>query len=165
MNDDVAPDSSQPTARRPAVFLFQPRRFRRVTPERLEEWENTVRKQFGMSESELIFDDQRVLNGGSWSDSGPNGQICPDDSDDFGDEPTTYSGDEVVSSTGRRPAVFILQPDTFAPVASEQLAEWEQIMREHVGLTAGQVAREGGSGTLSATLPNDCIDDSDYASE
>ncbi len=166
MDNDIAPDRGQPTAsRRPAVLLFQPQTFRRVTPDRLAEWEHAVRKHFGLDETELVFDDQRVLNGGTWSDSGPNGLICPDDSDDFGDEPTTYSGDEMVSPAGRRPAVFMLQPDTFYPVPSDQLAEWERTVREHVGLTAARISNVEGSATGSSTLPNDCIDDSDYEPE
>jgi hypothetical protein len=39
-------------------------------------------------------------------------------------------------------------------------------MQEHVGLRAARFGEKAAnSGTLSATLPNDCMDDSDYASE
>jgi hypothetical protein len=42
----------------------------------------------------------------------------------------------------------------------------EQIAREHVGLTTARFGQDGArSETLSATLPNDCMDDSDFAAE
>jgi hypothetical protein len=59
-----------------------------------------------------------------------------------------------------------LQSSSFTRVGSDRLAEWEQIMEEHVGLRVARFGEKAAaSATLSATLPNDCIDDSDYESE
>ena len=172
MTENVGNKSSEHPAgarRPPAVFLFQPDTFRRVTPARLAEWEQTMRAHFGLDADDLRFDEQAVLRGGSWSDSGPSGQICPDDSDNLADDldldAYPSDSDELPKQT-RPPAIFMLQPSSFTRVGSERLAEWDQIMEEHVGL---RVARFGekvaASATGSATLPNDCLDDSDYESE
>lgn len=60
----------------------------------------------------------------------------------------------------------MFQPSSFSRVGPDRLGEWEQIMQEHVGLRAARFGKKAAnSGTLSATLPNDCMDDSDYASE
>jgi hypothetical protein len=155
--------------RPPAIFIFQPHTFRRVTPARLAEWEETMRTHFGLNADELGFDDQAVLRGGSWSDSGPSGQICPDDSDTLAEDldldDYASDSDELPEQT-HPPAVFMLQPASFRRVGSDRLAEWEQLMQEHVGLRAARFGEKAtASATLSATLPKDCIDDSDYDSE
>jgi hypothetical protein len=60
----------------------------------------------------------------------------------------------------------MLQPASFRRVGSDRLAEWEQLMQEHVGLRPARFGEKlAASATLSATLPKDCIDDSDYDSE
>lgn len=89
MTEYVADESSeQPvgTGRPPAIFLFQPHTFRRATPARLAEWEQTMLTHFGLNADEMPFDELTVLRGGTWSDSGPSGQICADDSDNFADD-------------------------------------------------------------------------------
>ena len=168
-----APDESseQPksTGRPPAVFRFQPHTFRRVTPERLAEWEQTMLAHFGLSPDDMPFDELAVLRGGSWSDSGPSGQICADDSDNLADDLDLDGyppdSDELPAQT-RPPAVFMLQPSSFTRVRSDRLAEWEQIMQEHVGLRTARFGEKAArSATLSETLPNDCLDDSDYEAE
>lgn len=53
-------------------------------------------------------------------------------------------------------------PTSFEPVPPERLAEWERITREQVGLPALRLGAALDGGTSSATLPNDCMDDSDY---
>jgi hypothetical protein len=58
------------------------------------------------------------------------------------------------------------QPTSFRYISSDRLDEWEQLMREQVGIPASRLARDdNGSATGSATLPKDCLDDSDYLSE
>jgi hypothetical protein len=169
MTEYIPDASSEPTpgARPPAIFLFQPHAFERVTPSRLVEWEQTMRRHFGLTAGDMSFDDQKVLNGGTWSNSGPPPDICADDCDNFADELDleAYPPDstELLEQT-RRPAVFMLQPSSFTPIGNDRLGEWEQITREHVGLTSARLSQDG-SGTLSATLPNECMDDSDYLSE
>ena len=77
---EYVPDESseQPvgTGRPPAIFLFQPHSFRRVTPSRLAEWEQTMLAHFGLNADEMPFDELSVLRGGTWSDSGPSGQTA-----------------------------------------------------------------------------------------
>lgn len=75
-----------------------------------------------------------------------------------------YSLEEALAQ-GRRPTVFMWQPIRFELVPSERLHEWETLIREEIGLPVAAVRRGGGSATLSATLPDDCMDDSDYLSE
>lgn len=163
------PQESSSGGRSPAVFLFQPHTFRRVTPARLLEWERVMLEHFGLTAEEMTFDDQQVLNGGSWSDSGPAGQICPDDSDNLLDELdlSDYPPEsEELPELTRRPAIFMFQPSSFIPVTSDRLAEWEDLMREQVGLTTARfTGKAADSGCLSATLPKDCIDDSDVLEE
>jgi hypothetical protein len=170
---EYVPDESseQPvgTGRPPAIFLFQPHTFRRVTPARLAEWEQTMLTHFGLNADEMPFDELTVLRGGTWSDSGPSGQICADDSDNFADDLDldAYPSDsDELPEQPRPPAIFMFQPSSFSRVGSDRLAEWEQIMQEHVGLRAARFgAKAANSGTLSATSPNECMDDSDYESE
>jgi hypothetical protein len=172
MTEYVRDESSeQPveTGRRPAIFLFQPHTFRRVTPARLAEWEQTMLTHFGLNADEMPFDERSVLRGGTWSDSGPSGQICADDSYNFADDLDldAYPPDsDELPEQARPPAIFMFQPSSFSRVGPGRLAEWEQIMQTRVGLRAARFGEKAAnSGTLSATLPNDCMDDSDYESE
>lgn len=154
--------------RRPAVFMFQPTKFEPVTPERLAEWERSITDYFGLPEPDL--DGEAMARGGTWSNCG-DGRICADDSDMFdvsGDSGEYEPGGEVAEALaeGRRPTIFMWQPSRFDPVPPDKLAEWERVVREHVGMPAtGFSADMAGSRTLSATLPNDCMDDSDYEAE
>jgi len=152
-----------PAERRPVVFMFQPNAFEPVTPDRLAEWERALVDHYGVPRA--TFDDpDAVLNGGTWSNCG-DGRICADDSDNFDVEYAAPSGPDEGTS-GRRPAVFMWQPSRFYVVPAERLADWERVLREHVGIPAAGVAvGDNASGTLSATHPNDCMDDSDYLSE
>lgn len=150
-----------PAGRRPAVFMFQPNGFEAVTPDRLLEWEQTLVDRFDLPR--LNFDDDDdVLRGATWSNSGGRGEICADDSDyHFADDGQSSTSEQGTDS--RKPAIFMWQPSRFHVVPSERLAEWERVLRSRVGLpTEGIAADEAGSGTLSATLPNDCMDDSDF---
>lgn len=66
------------SGRRPAVFMFQPKRFRPVPAEQLEEWERSIQEYFGLANVEI---DRDKLRSPTWSDSG-HGRICADDSDE-----------------------------------------------------------------------------------
>ena len=119
MTEYVRSESSeQPVSagRPPAIFLFQPHTFRRVTRDRLAEWEQTMLAHFGLNSDEMPFDELKVLRGGTWSDSGPSGQICADDSDNFADDLDLDAyppdSDELPEQT-RPPAIFMLQPSSF----------------------------------------------------
>jgi hypothetical protein len=168
---DAAQDAfSQALAsgRRPAVFMFQPNKFEIVMPDRLAEWEYSITQYFGLPSPQF---DEYQLAGASWSNCG-EGLICADDSDyhDFGGERVDPSdaSDRLAEAVaeGRKPTVFMWQPSRFELVAEDKLADWERNIREHVGIPASQIRRdEGGSATLSVTLPNECMDDSDYLAE
>jgi len=172
MTEYVRDESSeQPVGagRPPAIFLFQPHTFRRVTRDRLAEWEQAMLTHFGLNADEMPFDELSVLRGGTWSDSGPSGQICADDSDNFADDLDLDAyppdSDELPAQT-RPPAIFMFQPSSFSRVGPARLAEWEQIMQNHVGLRVARFGEKAAnSGTLSATKPDECMDDSDYESE
>ena len=127
------------------------------------EWEQTLVEQLGLPE--LTFnDDKDVLRGATWSNSGGNGEICADDSDlQFADEGPVH-GD---GSETRMPAIVMWQPSTFRIVPADRLTEWERLLSMRVGLPIEGLATDqvGGSATLSATLPNDCMDDSDMHKE
>jgi hypothetical protein len=149
-----------PAGRRPAVFMFQPNGFDPVTPDRLLQWEQTLVERYDLPR--LNFNDEEVLRGATWSNSGGRGEICADDSDlkGFADDSGGTPSDD------RRPAIFMWQPSRFHAVPAERLAEWERLLRARVGLPAqGIAADDFGIATLSATLPNDCMDDSDHASQ
>ncbi|MEV0095036.1 hypothetical protein [Streptomyces sp. NPDC050738] len=147
--------------RRPAVFPFRPHTFTAVTPERLTEWEESLSTRYGLPGARLAGAEGKImLESATWSNSG-DGEICADDSDyyEFADE---GAGSRTEGTSQRRPVVFTWQPTSFDPIGPDQLMEWERITREHVGLPALQLGADASSGTLSATLPNDCMDDSDY---
>jgi hypothetical protein len=149
-----------PPGSKPTVFLFQPNGFENVTAERLLEWEQTLVEQLGLPQ--LAFnDDDDVLRGATWSNSGGAGEICADDSDvHFADNESTEGGGN--GSDTRRPAIFMWQPSRFRKVPAERLAEWERVLRVRVGLPIeGLASDQVGNASLSATLPNDCMDDSD----
>jgi hypothetical protein len=159
------------SGRRPAIFMFQPNKFEAVPPDRLAEWEYQVEHYVGLPAAQ--FDREKLLASATWSDCG-EGRICPDDSDyhdvehyggrlDPSDASAALAG---ALAAGRKPTVFMWQPSRFELVEADRLAEWERNIREHVGLPVSAIRRDqGGSETGSATLPKDCIDDSDYQSE
>ena len=155
--------------RRPAIFMFQPGKFERVTPDRLVEWERSIANYFGLQSARL--DMEQAARGATWSDSG-EGNICADDSDLHafaGDSPVdpATAADRLAAdvAAGRRPKVFMWQISRFIRVTEDRLAEWERRVRRQVGLPLTDMGtlQAGSIATLSATLPNDCIDDSDMA--
>lgn len=148
-----------PAGIRPTVFMFQPNTFEKVTADRLMEWEQTLVRQLDLPQ--LAFsEDEDVLRAATWSNSGGDGEICADDSDlHFADDEQSAGG----GADPRRPAIFMWQPSRFRLIPAERLTEWERLLRLRVGLPIEGLASDqvGGSATLSATLPNDCMDDSD----
>lgn len=151
-----------PEGARPAVFMFQPHSFETVAPDRLSEWERGIQQDFGFATAEFAEDD--LVNSATWSNSG-DGEICADDSD-YHEAFSEGYGEGGGGGEGPPPTIFMHQPSRFAFVRSDRLSEWERLMRERVGLPVSGVDQEAAnSGTLSATLPNDCMDDSDYHSE
>jgi hypothetical protein len=153
--------------RRPAIFMFQPNKFDAVTTDRLAEWEYSIKEYFGLPS--LEFDEEALLASATWSNCG-DGRICADDSDyqdvSGGDYANPSERLDKTLAEGRRPTIFMWQPSRFELVAGEKLAEWERQIREHVGMPVSEIRSDaGGSACLSATLPNDCMDDSDYLSE
>lgn len=169
MGDYAEHGDAEPTGgRRPAVFMFQPNKFEAVPPDRLGEWEYQLANYIGLPAE---IDREKLFESGTWSNCG-EGRICADDSDYFDAE--SYGGGDGdpgnaearladALAAGRRPTVFMWQPSRFERVKADGLAEWERNIREQVGLPVSSIRRDaGGSETLSATLPNDCMDDSDY---
>ncbi len=75
-----------------------------------------------------------------------------------------YSMEEALAQ-GSKPTVFMWQPTRFELVPSDRLHEWEQQIRDLVGLPISSIRQEGGSATWSATSPDECMDDSDYLAE
>ena len=160
-------DQAIARGRRPAIFMFQPHRFERVTPDRLVEWERSIANYFGLLSARLDMD--KVARGATWSDSG-EGNICADDSDYHafaGDIPLDPAADRLAVdvAAGRRPTIFMWQISRFMLVPQDRLTEWERHIREQVGLPLTGIGPLQGASiaTLSATLPNDCMDDSDMA--
>ena len=151
--------------RRPAIFMFQPHTFKPVTPERLAEWEYSIANYFGLPSPR--FDKDDVLRSATWSDSGGGGLICPDDSDYYASSadgaiaPDATAAESIAS--GRRPSIFMWQISRFRVIPPDKLAEWENSIREQVGLPVSTVDKLERSATGSSTLPHDCFDDSDYA--
>jgi hypothetical protein len=153
--------------RRPAIFMFQPHRFERVTPDRLLEWEHSIANYFGLPSARLDMD--KVARGATWSDSG-EGNICADDSDyhafagDVPADPAAVAARLAADvAAGRRPTVFMWQISRFILVTADRLTEWERHIRQQVGLPLTGIGplQAASIATLSATLPNDCMDDSD----
>jgi hypothetical protein len=153
-------DEAMSAGRRPTVFMFQPTKFEAIAPDRLVEWERSIMENFGLPEAQ--FDENRVLNSGTWSSCG-DGRLCADDSDYFDASGGQAGGErEDDLASARRPTIFMWQPYRFELVPGDKLAEWERVTREHVGVPASQISLgDRGSATISATLPKDCMDDSD----
>jgi hypothetical protein len=163
-SDDDLFQNELPEGARPAVFMFQPHSFETVAPDRLAEWERGIQRDFGFSTAE--FDHDALLNSASWSNCG-DGEICADDSDYHEAVSPSYGEGGGGGEEGPAPTIFLHQPSRFAFVPSDRLSEWERLVRERVGLPISGCNRQeaANSATLSATLPNDCMDDSDYLSE
>ena len=69
------------------------------------------------------------------------------------------------AGNSKAPVVFMHQPSRFDLVPTDKLHEWEQRVRDDVGLPVEFARNGGGSECLSATLPNDCMEDCDYLAE
>jgi hypothetical protein len=152
--------------------MLQPKSFETVAPERLAEWERSIQRYVGLPAAH--FDQETLLDSATWSSCGQGDRICADDSDyldvtgDYRD-PSASGADRLAQALaeGRRPSVFMFQPARFERVVSDRLSEWEDVVRKEVGLPvsgldAGAVSN---SGTWSVSLPDECMDDSDYESE
>jgi hypothetical protein len=149
--------------------MFQPNAFEVVTPERLLEWEHSIANYFGLPSPR--FDKEDVARSATWSNTGGGpGDICADDSDyqaqsgDVPVEPGPADRLAAAVAAGRRPTIFMWQISRFIVVPEDRLAEWERQIREQVGMPVAAIGtlEQAGSGSWSATLPNDCMDDSDY---
>jgi hypothetical protein len=163
--------AATPEGRAPAVFMLQPKTFETVAPERLAEWERSIQRYVGLPAAD--FDQEKLFDSATWSNCGQD-RICADDSDyldvtgDYRD-PSASGADRLAQALaeGRRPSVFMFQPSRFERVGSDRLSEWEDVVRNEVGLPASRfdAGAVSNSGTLSVSLPDECMDDSDYESE